>query len=84
MARGWESKSVEDQIEERQQKRETAPVDSIAPEERQKKERLASLQLSKSRLLDQLDLARHPTHRTTLLNGLKAIEKEIEDMSDML
>ena len=84
MARGWESKSVEDQIEERIKKRDTASADSLTPEERKKKDRLASLQLSKSRLLDQLDRAKHPTHRTTLLNGLRAIEKEIEDMSDML
>ena len=80
MARGWESKAVEDQIEERKQKREAAPGEEVTPEERQRKDRLASLQLSKSRLLDQLERAKHPTHRTTLLNGLKAIEKEIEEM----
>jgi hypothetical protein len=84
MARGWESKSVEDQIEERAKQRETRSVDELTPEERQRKERLASLQLSKSRLLTQLEAAKHPVHRTTLLNGLKAIEKEIEAMSDML
>ena len=80
MARGWESKAVEDQIEERQQKREAAPTDEMTPEERQRKDRLASLQLSKSRLLDQLEHANNPTHRSTLMNGLKAIEKEIEEL----
>jgi hypothetical protein len=80
MARGWESKAVEDQIEERKQKREAVPQDELSPEERQRKDRLASLQLSKSRLLDQLERATNPTHRTTLLNGLKAIEKEIDEM----
>jgi hypothetical protein len=85
MARGWESKAVEDQIEERKQKLEQRPADELSPEERQRKDKLASLQLSKARLLDQLELATHPTHRSTLLNGLRAIEQEIEEaMSDML
>ena len=35
--------------------------------------------LSKSRLLQQLERAKHPAHRSVLLNGLKAIEREIED-----
>jgi len=81
MARGWESKAVADQIEEG----ETRPADTrtaqASPEERQLKERLASLLLSKSRLLQQLERARHPAHRTILLNGLKAVEKEIEEIS---
>ena len=81
MARGWESKAVEDQIEERKKKREAVPSEETTPEERQRKDRLASLQLSKSRLLDQLERAKNPTHRTTLLNGLKAIEKEIEELN---
>jgi hypothetical protein len=85
MARGWESKAVEDQIEERKQKREQRPAEELSPEERRRKDRLASLQLSKARLLDQLERAKHPTHRSTLLNGLRAIEQEIEEtMSDML
>jgi len=81
MARGWESKAVEDQIEERKKKREAVPSEETTPEERQRNDRLASLQLSKSRLLDQLERAKNPTHRTTLLNGLKAIEKEIEELN---
>jgi len=75
MARGWESKSVADQIEEKEQPR---PVPTSS-EERVRKERLASLHLSKSRLLEQLERATHPSHRNMLRNGLKAIEKRIDD-----
>ena len=77
MARGWESKSVADQIEDaelREPKAEPAPV-----ADRERKQRLDSLLLSKSRLLQQLERAKHPAHRNVLLNGLKAIEKEIEE-----
>ncbi|HEY6806894.1 MAG TPA: hypothetical protein VI306_25180 [Pyrinomonadaceae bacterium] len=85
MARGWESKAVEDQIEERKQKRLQRPTEVLSPAERQRNEKLASLQLSKSRLLDQLERVTHPTHRSTLQNGLRAIEQEIEEvMSDVV
>ena len=77
MARGWESKSVADQIEEKGQPR---PVRTSA-EERAQKERVDSLLLSKSRLLEQLERATHPSHRNMLLNGLRAIEKQIDDIS---
>ena len=84
MARGWESKAVADQIEEgesREQRESQAPRAAGSPEERQLKERLDSLLLSKSRLLQQLERATHPAHRGVLLNGLKAVEKEIEEVS---
>jgi len=81
MARGWESKAVADQIEEGEQGRTQQPSSKTTQEERLKQERLASLLLSKSRLLEQLERARHPAHRDMLLNGLRAIEKEIEGVS---
>lgn len=77
MARGWESKAVADQIEDAEL-REAKPEPASA-EDRERKQRLDSLLLSKSRLLQQLERAKHPAHRGVLLNGLKAIEKEIED-----
>jgi hypothetical protein len=80
MARGWESKAVADQIEEGEQARTQQPSSRITPEERLKQERQASLLLSKSRLLEQLERARHPAHRDMLLNGLRAIERELEDV----
>ena len=77
MARGWESKSVADQIEDAELREPKTERESKA--ERQRKERLDSLRLSKSRLLQQLERAKLPAHRSVLLNGLKAIEKEIEE-----
>jgi len=77
MARGWESKSVADQIEDAEL-REAKP-EPASSEERERKQKLDSLLLSKSRLLQQLERAKLPAHRGVLLNGLKAIEKEIEE-----
>lgn len=79
MARGWESKAVADQIEEGESRpRATRP--EVTAEERMLKEQLDSLKLSRSRLLQQLEHARHPAHRDVLLNGLKAVEKQIEEL----
>jgi hypothetical protein len=82
MARGWESKAVADQIEEGKSAKTAFPSAAVTAEERERQSRLATLQLSKARLLDQLDVAKHPAHRQVLLSGLKAIEKEIENIAD--
>ena len=81
MARGWESKAVADQIEEGESRPAAAEKGQVSPEQRQLRERLDSLRLSRSRLLQQLERARHTAHRDMLLNGLKAVEKEIEEVS---
>ena len=81
MARGWESKAVDDQIQQKESRRAHAFKVETTPEERVLKDRLDSLKLSKSRLLQQLERAKHPAHRNVLLNGLKAVEKEIEEVS---
>ena len=79
MARGWESKSVADQIEDAELRETNTANVPATPDERERKQRLDSLLLSKSRLLQQLERAKHPAHRGVLLSGLKAIEKEIEE-----
>jgi hypothetical protein len=81
MARGWESKAIADQIEEEESRQQRSSRVETSPEQRVLKERLDSLKLSRSRLLQQLERAIHPAHRNVLLNGLKAVEKEIEEVS---
>jgi TATA-binding protein-associated factor Taf7 len=81
MARGWESKAVADQIEERKSRQRQRSETEVTTEQRVLKERLDSLKLSRSRLLQQLEHARNPAHRNVLLNGLKAVEREIEEVS---
>ena len=80
MARGWESKAVADQIEEVESRQHDAPKPAATLEQRMLVEQLDSLKLSRSRLLQQLEHARHPAHRNVLLNGLKAVEKQIEEL----
>ena len=79
MARGWESKAVADQIEEGNAARAVErAARSRSPENLEHQRRIESLRLSKSRMLQQLETAKHPAHRKVLLSGLQAIESELE------
>jgi TATA-binding protein-associated factor Taf7 len=83
MARGWESKAVEDQMNEAEERarRKQAAADEISTEERARRERLNSLQLSRARTLTQLEQATRPAHREMLQRTLRALEKEIDELS---
>ncbi len=79
MARGWESKSVADQIEQADVRdtQGTAVVD-VSPEMRARRDRLQSLQLSRARTLSQLERATLHPHREMLNRTLRVLEAEIE------
>jgi hypothetical protein len=84
MARGWESKSVEDQVEEARrsldlQEDRGRPVES--PEEKERQRKIESLRLERSRLAEQLDRARSDAHRRLIQRSLEAIEAEIDTLS---
>jgi hypothetical protein len=81
VARGWESKAIEAQIEEGKQRMDEPSRPANSPEARARQQRFESLRLSRSRLLDQLERARHKAHREVLLNGLRVIEKEMEEIA---
>lgn len=84
MARGWESKAVEDQMQEQDAKlrgAQTAAQYEISPAVRERNERLESLRLSYSRTSQQLARATNAAHREMLKRALGALEKEIEDLS---
>ncbi|MGH9941254.1 MAG: hypothetical protein ACRD9R_02715 [Pyrinomonadaceae bacterium] len=84
MARGWESKAVEDQQQEAERRaleEARAPRDD-SPEARARRERLASLQLSRGRTLEQLERATNPAHREMLRRTLRALEREIEHIGE--
>ncbi len=84
MARGWESKAVEAQIEEGKQRPMEAIASTDSTDRRLRQERLESLRLSRSRILQQLEQARHASYREVLTNGLKAIEQELENLSQVM
>ena len=82
MARGWESKAVEDQIEDQKMRQQSggARAALLTEAERLRDDRLKSLKLSRARTLEQLERATHQAHRATLQNSLRALELQIEEL----
>jgi hypothetical protein len=77
MARGWESKSVEDQIEEARRSQGASEDRVQSPEEKERGRKVESLKLERSRLTEQLNRARSESHQRMIRQSLEAIEKEI-------
>jgi hypothetical protein len=81
MARGWESKSVEDQMEEARRSQGKTDWQIRTPEERERQRKVETLTLERSRLAEQLERARSETHRRMIQQSLNAIEAEIAALS---
>lgn len=76
MARGWESKSVESQQEDRAAARVTGPA--LSPAERERLERRRTLELALAQTQAELGAACRPMHRDMLLARLKAIRESLD------
>ena len=66
MARGWESKSVEDQIADTEERKLAATTPKWSAVEIEKRQRVTTLQLSRSQLVEQLGRARSEAHKQML------------------
>ena len=75
MARGWESKSVESQMEDGPRRGGDHSAESRA--ERELSQKRDSLELSRRNVSRDLETARTETHRSALRNALAFIESEI-------
>ncbi|MEJ7708502.1 MAG: hypothetical protein WKF84_01265 [Pyrinomonadaceae bacterium] len=84
MARGWESKAIEGQLEEaeaRAQRRSQQRSGPESPAERERAERLEALRLSRTRTLSQIEAARNQAHRLMLERALAHLDGQIEELS---
>jgi hypothetical protein len=76
MARGWESKAVEQQQEEAATSKSARPpktAEQIAEEKRRQ-----SIELSRQRILQQLQVACNPRHREMLEKALADLEAQLQ------
>jgi hypothetical protein len=78
MARGWESKSVESQIEDADRSDRTEP---LTPEQREIRRKRESLELSRRRVLHDLEAAGSPVRRASLEHALAFLDEEIGKLS---
>ena len=77
MARGWESKSVEAQIEESRSNPSADTEPAASPEERQALSRRNDLLLSRQRILEQLERSSNERYSEMLRRSLAAVDVQL-------
>jgi hypothetical protein len=82
MARGWESKSVEQQQEEMLERRKAIPAPIPAGEQERNRKR-EGLRLSHERLIQQLQAASKPQHRQMLEQAIAELERQLSSFEQV-
>ena len=75
MARGWESKSVESQIEDAAARKERGAA--LTAEEREQKKKRDGLDLSRRRVLQEIETTRSAIRRASLEQTLAFLDEEL-------
>lgn len=76
MARGWESKAVEEQISAAEARR-ASDKSALTPAEVERRKRRNALLLSRTRIIKDLEAAHDERYRALLKNTLAHVEEEI-------
>ena len=79
MARGWESKSVEAQIESASEK-SSQHQPALTAEQAAKLQRKTGLLLSRKHVLQQLETAQNVRHRKMLEQALADLDNQLADL----
>ena len=77
MARGWESKSVESQIESARSEGMKPAKQPVTPEMTATLRKRETLLLARTHLLQQIQAIQHPRHLAMLESALAALEKQL-------
>ena len=77
MARGWESKSVEQQ-QDAMSERNMPSSPALSPEQRDRKRQ--GLLLSRSHLSRQLEAATNPRHRQMLTDAIAELDRQLSSL----
>lgn len=81
MARGWESKDVESQVEDRKTVAENKGQGQKSEEQLRKEQEKRGLALSRTRIMNSLESATHPNHRKSLEAALAHLDKKIAELN---
>jgi hypothetical protein len=80
MARGWESKDVESQVETKEAPKAQSGKGAKSDEEVRSDQERRDLELSRTRILHDLEAATHPNHRKSLEAALAYLDKKIAEL----
>jgi hypothetical protein len=78
MSRGWESKSVESQMEDAASKRAATRHTPLTPEQIRIRSEREGLEMSRTRVLKDLESASHPRHRAQLQAALDHLDQKLK------
>ena len=78
MARGWESKAVEAQQQEASQRLPKGPAPS--PKDLATRERRRTLELTRTRLMNDLSRASAPAHRQMLESSIAELDRQLAEL----
>ena len=77
MARGWESKSIEDQIGAAEARKESRYRPALSADEIERRRKREGLMRERSRLIRELEHARNERYRALLTLTLQHVESEL-------
>lgn len=80
MARGWESKSVESQIEAAEERQKLSQAHRISVEQAELQRQRESLQLSRVRVLRDLETSTHPRYQENLRAALRHLDEKLAEL----
>jgi hypothetical protein len=77
MARGWESKSVEEQIDMAEVRRHAVPAKKLSAQELEIVRKREGLLLSRTRVLREMENARNPRYKSVLGKALADLDAQL-------
>lgn len=81
MARGWESKSVEDQVADAEAAKDDRAKHHSSQQERVKENQRQSLLMSRTQIIGRLNGATNTRYRTQLEAALQDLEKKLVELA---
>ena len=84
VARGWESKSVEEQMDAAETRKAAATQPKLSEAQLRVQRERESIELSRGRILRELEAARHPRHREQLSQALSFLDERLSKLQSEL
>ena len=80
MARGWESKAVEDQIDNAKADRDAQATPRLSAQDRERQTQRQSLRLSRARIVSLLEATRSERYRAQLERTLEHLDAQLREL----
>jgi hypothetical protein len=83
MARGWESKSVEAQIDAAEAYRSASSQRALSPEQLEAIRKKETLLLSRTRVAREIETSQNPRYQAVLEKALAELDAQLQSLADV-